>query len=136
MTKGIIAQGAQLDKLRANIAEIIEACKKHERKLSRQGCQSGAAHFKTSKPNCMFIYEPQVDGHRKYVHVGVDPDKQKEALERIDRFKKRDELNKAREDLERQLSDIDWQLRSLSGVFEHVDEYARLIHEKHVKRES
>ncbi len=135
MTKGIIAQGARLDKLRTSITEVLEACKKKERILTRQGVQSGTHHFKSGRKNCMFILEPTQDGRRKYIHIGVDMKKQEKALADLDRFRRRADLNRAREDLEKQLADIDWQLRSLSNVFEHVEEYARLIHEKHVKRE-
>jgi hypothetical protein len=116
---------------------VIEDCKKYEQKLVSHGVQAGHHHFKSdnSKKNSMFVIEPSQGGKTKYIHVGADPQQQVLMLAKLERFRKLKALNAAREDLEKLLSDIEWQLSILSNVIEHVEEYARLIHEKHVKRD-
>jgi hypothetical protein len=76
---------------------------------------------------------PDQKHRREYTHIGIDPDDQDKAKAAVDRYYQRENLNRAREDLEKQLKDLDWQIKGLSSVYEHVEEYSRLIHEKHVE---
>jgi chaperonin cofactor prefoldin len=134
MNANIINQGERLDKLREKIAAVIEACKKKERRLTRQGCTEGHYYYKGVNKDIMFVLGfPDENHNRKYTHIGQDVDEQDAVIKSVERYAQRKALNGAREDLEKQLKDLDWQIRSLSSVYEHVEEYARLIHEKHVK---
>ncbi|MGD9170696.1 MAG: hypothetical protein PVI97_11645 [Candidatus Thiodiazotropha sp.] len=137
MTSTNITKVTRLDNLRDSIIYVIEDCKEYEQKLIRHGVQAGHHHFKpdNSQKNSMFVLEPSQDGKGKYIHVGADPQRQVLMLAKLERFRKLKALNAAREDLEKLLSDIEWQLSMLSNVIEHVEEYARLIHEKYVKRD-
>ncbi|AUZ86176.1 hypothetical protein [Methylophaga nitratireducenticrescens] len=99
--------GEQIDQQRQKIQLAIESCRKKIDDLTREGVQVGTIHFKTDRPNTMYILEPSVDGRRKYVHVGTDPEKQKIKREEVERWIHRDELQKAVESLEADLRDID-----------------------------
>ena len=132
MAKNIIAQGAAIDKLRAEISDAFKACKKHEATLTKAGVQAGSINFKSDRPNTMFIYEPTNDGQRKYVHVGVDRRMQALAKERVARWKQRADLRKAVIQLKAGLSDMDWQTEQALMAAESVRVQAKSIIAKHV----
>lgn len=76
MAKTSIAQGREIDKLRSEIGRALARCKRQEARLTKAGVQNGHVHFKTDRPNTMFVLEPSVDGRRRYIHVGTNPERQ------------------------------------------------------------
>lgn len=136
MAKKIISQGATIDKLRADIVAAISAGKREDKRLTRQGVQIGRIHYKTDRPNTMYVLEPSVNGKRKYVHVGTDPKKQAQKRAQVDRWQQRDQLRKAMAQLETDLQELDWRLRSVTHIAEGVHELAAVFVERHINETS
>jgi hypothetical protein len=137
MAKKIMEEGARIDKSRAAIVQAIEACKRQETLLTKQGVQSGAWHFKTDRKNrTMYVLEPMKDGHRKYVHVGTDTNKQDDMKARVRRWKLRDELQKDIQRLARELKALDWQIEGVSMEARSLEKRAESIRDSHLKQET
>jgi hypothetical protein len=137
MAKKIMEEGARIDKSRAAIVQAIEACKRQEKLLTRQGVQSGACHFKTERKNpTMYVLEPVKDGHRKYVHVGTDPDKQADMKARLRRWALRDALQKDIQRLERELKALDWRIEGTALEARSLEKRAESIRDSHLKQET
>ena len=86
MAKNSIAQGRDIDKLRLDIGRALTRCKRQEARLTKAGVQNGHVHFKTDRPNTMFVLEPSVDGRRRYIHVGTDPKRQSLMVAAVERW--------------------------------------------------
>ncbi len=98
-----------------SIHSSIEAIKKEIQDLTAAGVQVGSIHFKTDRPDTMFIWEPMKDGKRQYVHVGKDPAKQEQKKAEVERWHKRDYLQHQLTQYERRLVDIRYSLSSLKN---------------------
>ena len=100
-------QGAMADKQ-------IERARLEVRILDRQivrldglGVLNASYGFKKDQPNNpMYCYVRQADGSRKYVHVGVCKDKQRDVIKRIKRFRQQRELVKKKVKIESRITDI------------------------------
>jgi hypothetical protein len=133
MAKKIISHGEQLDKLKADIEAALVECKKEEARLTKAGVQIGTIHFKTDRPNIMYILEPtNQQGRRPYVHVGVDTAKQADARVRVDRWRKRDALRRAMISLEEELWRMNHQIQHVLHIVSSVHEHAAMIVETHM----
>lgn len=66
--------------------EKIRLMRAKIKKLTAKGLQEGKIHFKTDRPNTMYILEPSQDGKRKYKHIGTDPKKQEKTTAAVERF--------------------------------------------------
>jgi len=130
MATKIITHGKEIDKAVLGIHRLLEKCRAEEERLTQEGCQAGNINWKTDRPNTMFIYEPSVDGRRKYIHVGTDPKKQAEAEARVERWRCRDKLRKAISALEDEIKEMDWRLHEAVEFVNAVHEHARVICER------
>lgn len=92
MAKTSIAQGREIDKLRSEIGRALARCKRQEARLTKAGVQNGHVHFKTDRPNTMFVLEPSVAGRRRYIHVGTDPKRQTIMAAAVERWADRSRL--------------------------------------------
>lgn len=123
--------GALIDQRRLDIAEALKICREKEAALTRAGVQIGTAHYKSDRPNIMFIWEPTKDGKRKYVHVGTKAVNQERKLAEIERWRQREGLRHAIRDLEQEIASLDWAIESTASKVSAVLEYAGLIVDKH-----
>ncbi|MES9902179.1 MAG: hypothetical protein ABW168_05785 [Sedimenticola sp.] len=135
MAKKIITHGKKIDKLRGCINAALIRCKRQEALLTRQGVQVGRIHFKTDRPNTMFILEPTVGGKRKYVHVGTDPKIQALKETEVVRWARRHDLRQAIKRLEDEIQELDFHTERLVAIAESVNEHSRIIQDKHVEGE-
>ena len=86
----IMSHGETIDKELVKLHEAILKLKKKEEKLTDAGCLLARIHFKTDRPNIMYMLLPtDSTGKRKYVHVGVDSEKQNEAIAKVSRYEQR-----------------------------------------------
>jgi hypothetical protein len=137
MVKKIMTEGERIDKSRVSIVQAIESCKSQERRLTKQGVQCGAYHFKTDRKNpTMYVLEPVKDGHRKYIHVGTNTDKQADMQNRLHRWKLRDELQKDILRLEQELKTLDWQIENVSFKARSLEKRSESIRKSHLKQET
>lgn len=132
MAKNIMADGLEFNKLRSSIASALAACKRKEKELSKAGCQSGNIHFKTGRPNTMYINEPTKNGKRKYIHVGVNAAKQKEARERVKRWAIRDSLRNHISKLENDLQHLDYRFVEVMDYATLLEDHSRSIVEEYI----
>lgn len=102
-------------------------------RLTRLGVQSGRIHYKSDRPNSMYVLEPSVDGKRKYVHIGTDSKKQAQKRAQVDRWRQQEQLRKAMMQLETELQGLDWQMTNVARIAEGVQELAGVFVERHVK---
>jgi hypothetical protein len=135
MAKKIIQHGQRIDNLHSLILTALEDCKKEEARLTKAGVQIGSIHFKTDRPNSMYILEPTNEaGRRPYIHVGVDPRKQDDARIKVERWKKRDELRRSMADLETELKHLMYEIEHVARMTESVHEHASMVIDRHIKR--
>jgi hypothetical protein len=136
MAKKIMEEGARIDKSRDAIVQAIEACRRQEQFLTKQGVQVGSYHFKTdrTKPT-MYVREPVTDGHRKYIHVGTDPEKQAAMKTRVQRWALRAQLQQDIERLEQALKALDWHIDGVAMEARALEKRAESIRDTHLKQE-
>lgn len=104
-----------------SIQSSIEAIKQEIETLTAAGVQVGSIHFKTDRPDTMFIWEPMKEGRRQYVHVGKDPEKQARKKAEVERWHKREFLQQQLASYERRLSEINYSISSLGGKAERLE---------------
>lgn len=90
------------------------------KKLTAKGLQEGKIHFKTDRPNTMYILEPSEHGKRKYNHIGTDPKKQAEATAAVERWEK---VTAMSADLDR----LTFRQRELSYSLNALERSAKLL---------
>lgn len=83
----------------------------------------------------MFVYEPQSNGGRKYVHVGVDLNKQREMRKKVERWQRCESLQKAILQLEEELGELEYRLGNVVMYSDLVAEHAAMIIDKYVRGE-
>jgi hypothetical protein len=133
MAKTIMDEGEKIDNLRVETVAALNLCKKHENSLTEAGCQAGVIHFKSGRPNAMFINEPISGGGRKHVYIGVDPDKQEEARARVARWNARDLLRRSMSSLEVDLDDLNHLVGSALADAKAVNDMAVKIFREHLE---
>lgn len=116
--------GESIDSHRQQYVGVLVHIKSHIVELEKMGCVRAHIHFKKDGKT-MFMNTPSSEtGERKYIHVGVNPEKQKEARDKVYREGKRaritdsmDKLNYKINDLDRQLDRLLWEYgRALSDI--------------------
>ena len=108
--KSLLSVHSVMDEL----AQKIQNIQKQIDQLTAEGVQAGEYHFKTDRPNTMFIYEPVLDGKRKYIHVGTDPEKQEIKKSEIERFKQREQLMQRLDQLQSNLMGFKYAVERLA----------------------
>ena len=98
----------------------IKAIESKIKKLTAKGLQEGKIHFKTDRPNTMYILGPSQDGKREYSHVGTDPKKQAEATAAVQRWETVKAMNA---DLDR----LTFRRRELSYSLGALERSAKLL---------
>jgi hypothetical protein len=94
-SNSIIAYGSKIDKELQRLRSEIKVLKGEEKCLTDAGCLLAKIHFKTDRPNVMYMLEPvDAEGKRKYIHVGVKPKKQDEAYKKVNRYENRQKLRR------------------------------------------
>lgn len=105
--------GKKVDELVHHVKAQVRALEAMEKRLTKQGCLQAYAHFKTGTRK-MFLLEPvDQDGKRPYTYVGVDPDKQREAVAKIARWRRREEMRRTLEGLRRELAALEYDLTAV-----------------------
>lgn len=107
MAKTSIAHGREIDKLRSDINNAVARCARQAERLTKAGVQDGHVHFKTDRPNTMFVLEPSVDGRRRYVHVGTDTKRQAVMRAAVDRWETRARLQSDMAALSAEVAELD-----------------------------
>ena len=110
MTKKKLNDGAKVHDVIAKLKALEKALRQRVTKLERQGCENLNLHIK-SGTNKMFHRGGSPDpktGQRDYRYIGTDPKKQQDALDRVKRYKEREQLL--------------WNLRKLAQQIERLEE--------------
>ena len=122
----IMTPGAFIDNMRSEVERLISQAKEEENTLLEKGCIKAYVHYKSKnkgdEKKVMFLLTPTdpKTGKRTYLHVGVDPERQQEALAKVKREEKRERIEQARSFLERHLIELDRDIRSVCGRFSDV----------------
>ncbi|WP_131679667.1 hypothetical protein [Metapseudomonas furukawaii] len=115
------ATGSSVDSARQQIVDAIKAARDHRDLLVNMGCIHAHIHFKADGKT-MFMNRPSDEtGKRGYIHVGVNPEKQKEARDKVHREDKRRKLTCAVDSISSRAAELDRKLDNL------LWEYGRLI---------
>ena len=110
----IMSHGETIDKELVKLHEAILKLKKKEEKLTDAGCLLARIHFKTDRPNIMYMLLPtDSTGKRKYVHVGVDSEKQNEAIAKVSRYEQREIVRKRIGSLQKLIDHCQFRLSSM-----------------------
>lgn len=122
-------------KARQRVLAAIRELKHIDRRLTQLGCLNAHVHFKrglnqqreTITTNRMYLLEPQhrVTRKRGYTYIGVNPDRQSDALARIRRFKVREQLRARIVQLKRALRQADRELSTALTSYRTLCEQAR-----------
>ena len=100
-------QGSKADILVQQARQTVKMLERRIDRLAEQGVLNASYGFKKNQPNDpMYCYVRQDDGSCRYVHVGVNKDKQRETISKINRFKKQQKLVTAKVKLENRIIDI------------------------------
>lgn len=100
-------QGAKADMQIERARHSIQILERQIARLEDLGVLNASYGFKKDQPNDpMYCYVRQADGSRKYVHIGVCKDKQRDAIGKIERFRKQRKLVKAKVKIESRITDI------------------------------
>lgn len=121
--------GASIDSNRQQYMDSLVLIQTHLSELISMGCVDAHIHFK-SDGKTMFMNRPADEtGQRKYIHVGVNPEKQKTARDQVYRERKRkgiqsevDSLNYKARQLDRQLGSLLWEYGRLLSDAAKVQE--------------
>lgn len=83
------SNGAKIDSIASSILQVKSTADARLKKLVKAGCLDAKIHFKSKRAggekNIMFLLGPTIDGERDYKHVGVDPHKQADCFEKVER---------------------------------------------------
>ncbi len=91
----IMSHGCAIDKELVKLNEIIVKLRKKDKSLTDQGCLLARIHYKTDRPNIMYMLLPTDEaGKRKYIHVGVDSEKQQQAIAKVSRYEERETVRR------------------------------------------
>ncbi len=107
------ATGESIDSHRQQYVGVLVHIKSHLSKLEKMGCVRAHIHFKKDGKT-MFMNTPAGEtGDRKYIHVGVNLEKQKEARDKVYREGKRARISESMDKLNYKIRDLDSQLDRL-----------------------
>lgn len=119
MDKDIIPetdQGAKADRQLQRVRLYLSFLERQIQRLEQQGVLNGSYGYKKDQPNDpMYCYVRQADGSRKYVHIGVNKEKQRETIRQVERYKKQQKQVKLKVKIESRITDI---LRNQSSTLE------------------
>jgi hypothetical protein len=117
-----------------HVADVLDQlCEKREllaarsQELEAAGITDAKPYWRKRKGKASYLYlvPPMVDGVRpKQEYVGADPEKQQEALARVERFEQRQALQRDLATLDEQIARIKWRVADL----DHLAESAEKIH--------
>lgn len=115
--------GESIDSHRRQYVGVLSRINSHISELERMGCVRAHIHFKKDGKT-MFMNTPSSEtGARKYIHVGVNPEKQKEARDKVYREGKRARITESMSKLNCKIGELDRQLDRL------LWEYGRALSE-------
>lgn len=93
-------------------------------RLERQGTIHAYAHFKPGGRK-MFLKEPaDSTGKRRFHYVGVDPQAQQDALDKIERYHRATAARRDLHEVQRKVEDLGRELVYLEGRYRHLEEWA------------
>ena len=109
--------GHAIDIERCNIRDCVSEISEHLNELINMGCIRAHIHFKVDGKT-MFMNQPSNEmGLRKYIHVGVNPEKQKAARDKVFRESKRSDIQRRLDSLTSTVRDLDRQLANISRSY-------------------
>lgn len=116
----LVSYGDLLDSKRADVLQSLNEALGKQAQLEMAGCSRGHIHFKSDE-RTMFMYLP-VDsaGHRQYIHIGVNPEKQLVARQEVAREQKRAGLAASVSSLAAQAEELESRLCSLIGDYDRL----------------
>ncbi len=115
--------GESIDSYRQQYVGVLIHIKSHLSYLEKMGCVRAHIHLKKDGKT-MFMNTPASEtGERKYIHVGVNPEKQKDARDKVYREGKRARISESMDKLNYKVRDLDSQLDRL------LWEYGRALSE-------
>lgn len=125
----IPATGSEIDNARKSIVGHIQVAYIHCDQLMELGCINAHIHFKSDRKT-MFMNKPSDEsGNRAYIHVGVDPEKQKEAYAKVAREAKRKRISEAAERIADDARELDRQLDNLLWRYQRLIQDAEKLHQ-------
>ena len=89
---------------------VLKHCQDEADRRVKAGVQWGHIHFKTDRPNTLYVLEPAVDGRRKYLHVGTDPQHQAQRRSAVERGVRLTRLRETIEPLKAAIRELDWEI--------------------------
>jgi hypothetical protein len=113
--------GEVIDSRRQQYVESLVLIKSHLNELVEMGCVRAHIHFKNDKKTMFMNLPADGFGQRKYIHVGVNPIKQKEARDKVYREDKRNRISERLNNLNCKIRNLDRQLDQL------LWEYGRVV---------
>lgn len=103
---------ANIYEQRDELAQWLAAMDARVAALDKAGAVHAHIHWR--KGGYLYLIHPVRDGRRKKVYIGVDADKQIEALERVARYAVRIRIERERAELAASLAMMDSRIRSIA----------------------
>lgn len=104
-------KGIQIDKSLQELRLQLAPIERERKRLARVGCELAYVHIKKSTRK-MYLREPASED-RACTYIGVDEEKQLEAMARIERYNVREQLAGLSSQVESELEDFQYRLKEL-----------------------